>query len=225
MGWFRRLCLFILGLAGILALVALSLPWVGPVTAEAASLLTIPAYFYAVEVCVAITGLSLVGFLLASIFWPRNPKAVIISRGKGGDVTVTRSAIASQVSHIIEEDGTCEASNVRVRARKRGSIRISVRVIPQFSVNIVEKGAELHERLDEGLARICGDKVQRVDLQFADPRVMAVEDGDYEDTEADDMGFEVHGVTSSEEGITVPISSLSPIAEETEDAPTENEEA
>ena len=49
--------------------------------------------------CVA--GVGCLVELLRSLFSPRNPKSVIISRLDGGIITVTRAAIASQTEHIV----------------------------------------------------------------------------------------------------------------------------
>lgn len=175
MGWFKRLCLFVFGLAGILALVALCLPWVGPYTSEAAALIHVNEYFYVLEALVAITGLGCLICLLRSLFTPRNRKEIIISQDNGDQITVTRAAIASQAEHIVERDGTCTAGTVRVNARKRGNIKVFVRVTPKRSLNVVEKGKELHAELDEGLAQIAADKIRSVNLEFTDPEEMDVD--------------------------------------------------
>lgn len=177
MSWFKRLCLFVYGLAGILALAALCLPWVGPYTQEATDLIYVPEYFTALEVVVGITGVGCLVCLLRSIFTPRNYKNIIISSDGGDQITVTRSAIASQAQYIVERDGTCVAGTVRVRAKKRGSIRVFVRVTPKHSLDVVEKGEQLHSELDEGLAKIAADKIKSVNLEFTDPEDIDVDDG------------------------------------------------
>ena len=53
MGGFKRFCMFVFGLAGLLGVIALSLTWVGPWTSQASALMSLEYYFYAVEVCVA----------------------------------------------------------------------------------------------------------------------------------------------------------------------------
>lgn len=174
MGWFKRLCLFVFGLAGILALVALCLPWVGPYTGEATALIHDADYFVALEVVVGITGLGCLICLLRALFTPRNRKEIIISQENGDQITVTRAAIASQAEHIVERDGSCTAGTVRVNARKHGNIKVFVRVTPKRSLNVVDKGRELHAELDEGLAQIAADKVRSVNLEFTDPEEMDV---------------------------------------------------
>lgn len=176
MGWFKRLCLFVYGLAGLLALFALALPWVGPYTEEATSLLYVPDYFRALEVVVGITGVGCLICLLRALFTPRNYKNIIITSDAGDQITVTRSAIASQAQHIVERDGSCTAGTVRVRAKKRGSIRVFVRVTPKHPLDVVEKGRQLQAELDDGLARIAADKIKSVNLEFTDPEEM--DDGD-----------------------------------------------
>lgn len=170
MGWFKRLCLFVFGLAGILALAALLLPWYGPYTQEATSLLLgEPSYQLAVTVVVGILALGVLICFLRSLFSPRNRKSITVSRLDGGQVTVTRKAIASQARHIIERDGSCIAAKTHVRVRKR-SVRVRARVTPKHALNVVQKGQQLHGELEEGLAGVCGDTLKDVSLVFTDPQ-------------------------------------------------------
>lgn len=170
MGWFKRLCLFVFGLAGILALAALLLPWYGPYTQEVTKLfLGDPSYQLAVTIVVGITALGVIICFLRSIFSPRNRKSITVSKLDGGQVTVTRKAIASQARHIIERDGSCIAAKTHVRVRKR-SVRVRARVTPKHALNVVQKGQQLHGELEEGLAGVCGDTLKDVSLVFTDPQ-------------------------------------------------------
>jgi hypothetical protein len=165
MGFFKRLCLFVFGLGGLLALTALVLPWYGPWTVEATALLGVDEYYMAVEVLVLITALGCLICLLRSIF-KRNRKVVIVSQQDGDQITVSRDAISSQATHVIEEDGTFKAKRVNVWAKKRGHVRVYARVQPQMTVDTVRAGEELHDKLVAGLTTVCGDNVDSVDLEF-----------------------------------------------------------
>lgn len=165
MGFFKRLCLFVFGLAGLLALAALVLPWFGPWTSEATALLGVDEYYVAVEALVLVTALGCLICLLRSIF-KRNRKTVIVAKEGGDQITVTRDAIASQATHVIEEDGTYTAKRVSVWAKKRGHVRVAARVQPQMTVDTVAAGRDLHDRLVAGLTTVCGDNVDSVDLEF-----------------------------------------------------------
>ena len=165
MGFFKRLCLFVFGLAGLLALAALVLPWFGPWTREATALLGVDEYYVAVEALVLVTALGCLICLLRSIF-KRNRKTVIVAKEGGDQITVTRDAIASQATHVIEEDGAYVAKRVSVWAKKRGHVRVAARVQPQMTVDTVAAGKDLHDRLVAGLTTVCGDNVDSVDLEF-----------------------------------------------------------
>ena len=165
MGFFKRLCLFVFGLAGLLALTALVLPWFGPWTSEATALLGVDEYYIAVEALVLVTALGCLVCLLRSIF-KRNRKTVIVAKEGGDQITVTRDAIASQATHVIEEDGVYTAKRVSVWAKKRGHVRVAARVQPQMTVDTVAAGKDLHDRLVAGLTTVCGDNVDSVDLEF-----------------------------------------------------------
>lgn len=171
MGGFKRLCLAVWSLAGVFTLAALGLTWVGPWTDVASALMVINGYWMALEVCFCITAAGLVATLLRALF-SRRVKTVEVTTVDGGVISVTRAAIASQASHIVEADGSCAAARVSVSAKPRGHVRVHVRVLPHESVDVVEKGAQLHEELCLGLAAVCGDKLEDVSLEFVEPEAV-----------------------------------------------------
>ena len=165
MGFFKRLSLFVFALAGLAALAALVAPWYGPVTADATRLLGVQWYLTALQVALCITVLGLVVCLLRALF-VRNRKTVVVAREAGDQVTVSIDAIASQATHVIEEDGLFRARRVSVHAAARGHVRVHARVQPASTVDVLLAASELHERLEEGLAVIVGDNVDKIDLEF-----------------------------------------------------------
>ena len=173
MGGFKRFCMFVFGLVGLLGVIALALTWVGPWTAQASALMSVENYFYAVEVGVAIALVIMLVVLLRSIF-ARSVRTIEVTTVNGGTISVSRDAIASQATHIVEADGTCTADRVDVKAKKSGHVRVHVRVLPHETVDVVAKGAELHDSLVRGLASVCGDKVDRVSLEFIEPESVTV---------------------------------------------------
>ena len=68
-------------------------------------------------------------------------------------------------------------------AKARGHVRVHVRVLPHETVDVVAKGAELHEDLMDGLAIVCGDKVEDVSLEFVEPESVTLAGAD-DDAEA-----------------------------------------
>ena len=171
MGGFKRLCLAVWSLAGVFTLAALGLTWAGPWTDVASALMVINEYWMALEFCFCITAVGLVVTLLRALF-SRRVKTVEVTTVDGGVISVTRAAIASQASHIVEADGSCAAARVSVSAKPRGHVRVHVRVLPHESVDVVEKGAQLHEELCLGLAAVCGDKLEDVSLEFVEPEAV-----------------------------------------------------
>ena len=181
MSGLKRLCMVLYVLASAFALAALALTWFGPWTDEASVLLNIEPYAIALFACLVVAALGLVVLLARALFARRTVRTVEIATVDGGVISVTRDAIAAQASHIVEADGSCTAARVRVDAKARGHIRVHVRVLPHETVDVVSKGAELHEELIDGLAAVCGDKVEDVSLEFVEPEsvtIAAAEDGD-----------------------------------------------
>ena len=168
MSGFKRFCLAVWSLAGIFAVAALAATWFGPWSASASALMVLDGWVIAVEVCLALLALGLLVTLLRALF-SRKVRSVEVVTVDGGVISVTKDAIASQAKHIVEADGSCEASRVNVDAKARGHVRVQVRVLPLGGVDVVEKGAELHQSLIDGLAAVCGDKVEDVSLEFVTP--------------------------------------------------------
>ena len=170
----KRLGLFCFGVAGIFALVALTLPWLGPWTEQARAMLTVRWYYIALEACIGIAAAGLLVELLRALLTPRSVKAVVVAREGSGQITVRTSAIASQATHIVEEDGRYTVEHVRASARKH-HVDVRMRVRPAFAVNVAEEGAALHERLVAGLGELAGDTIRSVDLEFVEPESLDAE--------------------------------------------------
>lgn len=172
----KRLCQAAFALANLLVLAALALTWYGPWTQAASALLGLETYSVAVLSCL---GLGVLGsvVLLARALARRAPRTVEVATVDGGTISVTRDAIAAQAAHVVEADGTCAAARVRVDARPRGHVRVRVRVLPHETVDVVAKGAELHEDLLVGLATVCGDTVEDVSLEFVEPEAVGAVPG------------------------------------------------
>ena len=171
MSGFKRFVSFIFALAGLLALAALILPWVGPWQTLFTNLIANKAWLLAVEICAGICAVGLLALLLRAII-ARQPNNVVVSKVSGDEITVTREAIASQAAHLIESDGTCMADRVDVRTKK-GNVFVRARVLPYESLDIVAKGAELHELLSDGLVAVCGEHVASINLEFIEPATVS----------------------------------------------------
>lgn len=184
MSGLKRLGTVVFVLANALAIAALSLTWFGPWTKEASALFNLEPYAVAVLVCLSVSALGMIILLGRALFARRTVRTVEIATVDGGVISVTRDAIAAQASHIVEADGSCTAARVRVDAKQRGHIRVHVRVLPHETVDVVVKGAELHEELIDGLAAVCGDKVEDVSLEFVEPESVTVSSAQDEEGEA-----------------------------------------
>lgn len=230
MSGFKRFVSFIFSLAGLLALAALILPWVGPWQQLFTELIsTNAAWLLAVEICAGICAVGLLALLLRAII-ARAPKNVVVATVGGDEITVTREAIASQAAHLIEADGTCMADRVHVKT-KHGNVYVRARVLPHESLDVVAKGSELHKRLTEGLVAVCGEHVASVKLEFVEPATVSVPastiDGDLDsaytayDANNEDS-FETSPSSTSE--ITLSMPSGTPLTEPVEqEAETEGE--
>ena len=168
MGGFKRLGHIVFGLAGILCIAALALPWFGPFQNEATALMDNDYYYYGLQAVIAITSVGILFMLLRGLFAPRNIKTVVIGKEGGDSISVSTKAISSQTTHLIEADDRFVAERVRVHAKKHGKVKVDVRVRPRHTVNLSEEGKQLHDTLSGGLAAVCGDRVGRLNLEFVE---------------------------------------------------------
>lgn len=189
MGVFKRICLLVFGLAGLLSLVALALPWWGPWTEEARALLGVYWYYVTLECLIYITIFGLLICLIRALF-TRNRKVIVVAKVRGGTITITRDAIAAQVVHMIEDGQGFRARRVRVKAKRHGHVRVACRVQPLHATSVVSEGKALHDRIVVGLKEVCGDHVDKVQIEFIDA-------GAHGSTLADD-GTEANGVSVAE---------------------------
>ncbi len=168
MSSFKRFCMFLFGLSGLVCFIVLALSQYGIAVDQIAIALAIPWVFVTFQVCLGITVCGLIFFFFGALFAPRSHRSVVISSVGDDEIQVTRNAIKAQAVHIIERDGSMVAKNVTVHAKRQGHICVFARVQPSRPVNVVEAGERLHEDLERGLADVCGDKVESVGLEFID---------------------------------------------------------
>lgn len=189
MGVFKRICLLVFGLAGLLSLVALALPWWGPWTEEARALLGVYWYYVTLECLIYVTAFGLLICLVRALF-THNRKVIVVAKLRGGTITITRDAIAAQVVHMIEDGQDFRARRVRVKAKRHGHVRVACRVQPLHATSVVSEGKALHDRVVVGLKELCGDHVDKVQIEFIDA-------GAYGSILADD-GIEADGLGVAE---------------------------
>lgn len=168
MSGFKRFCMIAFALLGALVLGALLLPWTGPWAAWATSMFAIDWFLYLVE------GLALcafVGFICVFISGVRSrgQHDIKVEAGDGATVTIARSAVASQATYLVEEDGTCIATKVNVK-NHHDRVNVSIQVEPYESLDVRAEAAKLEGRLRTGLTVLVGDHLGDLTLRFLEPR-------------------------------------------------------
>lgn len=187
MGLFKRICFLIYSLAGVyfFGMLAASM-------SAALQIYIIAAFdLQYVRISMIVAG-SIVAFgciiILLRALFTKNRKVVYITRDRSNQVSVTRTAIASQATHLIEETNLFKVSSMRIQTKKYGHVRVSARIEPRVSCDLIAAGEELHNRLQVGLKNVVGDNVDAIKLEFS----RAHEYADYDDIHTDiDDEFEL----------------------------------
>lgn len=169
MGGFKRFVTVVFAIAGLLCLAALALPWYGPLTRETSVLLSIDWYYLVVEVLAGITMIGLVVCLIVAIASHKD-EAVVVSKLDGGHITVTCDAIASTAAHIVENNSSCTVDDVDVKTKRKGHVKVRLRLAPYTASDVYDGGSALHAQLMSGLGALCGDTLDGVSIEFTEPQ-------------------------------------------------------
>ena len=171
MSRFKRFASIIFVLATGFVLASIGALHFGFSTPQLNRLMATVEFREAVLICGAISALGLLLILFSALFSPRNADSIEVGNIDGDKILVSRSAIASQASHIVEEDGLCFAKTVKVRAKKHGHVRVFLRIVPEQTVDVLQISKNLHTKLEDGLAILCGDTLEAVHMEFLEPTV------------------------------------------------------
>lgn len=170
MNGFKRCCYILFAIIGIVLIGALILCWVGPWTTLFTGLIAYDWYLFGLEILVV---LCLIGF--AALFirgvTAKKRKDILLFSENGDEVRITRSAIASQASYLVEQDGTCYATKVVVKARGGRSVDVKVYVEPHEPIDVAQEAKKLQKRLRSSLDTLCAGRLNRLEISFTDPRL------------------------------------------------------
>lgn len=166
---FKRFCLIVFSLVGIALLGALALPWIGPWTDLFAGFFALDWYLFCVELALLAVAIGFVAVFIRGVTMRRHNDVVVLAEN-GAQVTIARSAIASQATYLAEQDGSCVVTKVVVKVHHHDFVDVKVSVQPYQSVNVRAEAQKLQLTLREGLARLCGEGLGTITLRFLEPR-------------------------------------------------------
>lgn len=166
MGIFKRICMLIYSLAGFVLFGAFIISTQASMTPLAQYVMTYAVVRHALPACGVILFIGCVVMFLRAVF-TRNRRVVIITKTKDNQITVSRNAILSQATHVIEEDGRFRVISIYCKMRKYGHIRLSVRTQPLTTEDLIQAGQELHDRLMQGLVVVVGNNVDAIKIEFS----------------------------------------------------------
>jgi hypothetical protein len=221
MGGFKRFIFIVYGICSLLALAALGLSWYGPWAHLVSSWMGIEWFYRGTEALLLICLAGVVVILFRGLFTTK-VESVEVTTQDGGTVTITRDAVASRATTIVEADGTCIADEVKVTAKRRGNIRVHVRVQPIATIDVIGKGQELQDELKRGLSDLCGNKLSSVTLEFTEPQTESYTMGGSQGYDAASYGSASYDAGSHEDDASsvdaLPASEDVPEAEASETA-------
>lgn len=170
MNGFKRFCYILFAIIGILLVAALILPWVGPWTSLFTDLIAYDWYFFLIEILVILCLAGFVAIFVRGVS-AKKRKDILLFTENGDEVRVTRSAIASQASYLVEQDGTCYATKVVVKEHGGRSVNVKVYIEPHEPIDVAQEAKALQKRLRSSLEMLCAGRLNKLELSFTDPRL------------------------------------------------------
>lgn len=155
--------------AAILSVGVLSILWFAwdPLLPFAIWLASMSWFDVALLVLLAITALGVATALVAAIVAPSKRSHLTLEQD-GGHVEITKDAMRSTATRIIEarRGMTCKRVNVSIRGRRNPRIAIRAKVDPSTNANLAELGLAMQREVAEGLRTFAGYPTERVDIAF-----------------------------------------------------------
>lgn len=172
MNGFKRFCLIVFSLLGLLVVGLGLVWWLGPWTAQISALFALDWFVFLIEAFIVI---GLVGFVCLFVAGVRakKPKDIEVINEDGDHVSIARSAVASQATYLAEADGLCLVTKVVVDTRRRDQVDVALWIQPYHSLDVQAEAQALQESLRRGLTILVGDRLGSLTLRFLEPRQTA----------------------------------------------------
>lgn len=193
MGGFKRFLLFVFSLAGLVCLGILGMPWFGYGGRQLTFLYYLDSFWIVLGITLTMTVCFLVFNLGRALFSSKHKDTIEVMSLNGGEITVTKSAVASQATHIVEALGLGTTKDVHVEAAKNDQVDVDVKVVPNDSIDVTAQAPVLHDALVTGLSAMCGEKLGSINIEFLEPKhgsslvVIADDDGVQTDASVPDV--------------------------------------
>lgn len=172
MNGFKRFCLIVFSLLGLLVVAFGIAWWFGPWATQLSTLFALDWFAFLAEALVVI---GFVGFICLFIAGVRakKPKDIEVINEDGDRVSIARSAVASQATYLAEADGLCLVTKVVVDTRHRERVDVALWIQPYHSLDVQAEAQALQESLRRGLTILIGDRLGSLTLRFLEPRQTA----------------------------------------------------
>lgn len=170
MGKFKRLCLIVFIIAAVIGVGMLAIQWFSfDALMPTYSFFAAMPWFFVVEaVLLIIVALGVIYLLGRALFTPGIGRNLTIVRDQGS-VSITREALASTVSHVVDAHSGLSAERVKIHILKPRNPRINVevRVDPGSHSQLAHLGETLQDEITAALQAFSGAPVNHVKVVFS----------------------------------------------------------
>ncbi|MEY8561775.1 alkaline shock response membrane anchor protein AmaP [Eggerthellaceae bacterium 3-80] len=170
MGKFKRLCLIVFIIAAIIGVGMLAVQWFSfdALMPTYSFFATMPWFFVVEAILLIIVAIGVIYLLGKALFTPGIGRNLTIVRDQGS-VSITREALASTVTHVVDAHPGLSVERVRIHILKPRNPRINVevRVDPGSHSQLAHLGETLQQEITAALEAFSGAPVNHVKVVFS----------------------------------------------------------
>ena len=170
MGRFKRFCMIVFALAGLVGTGVLAVLWFAwkPAFPALAWLAEQPWFFAAETSLIIITAAGLISILVRAITAPGLRANLTLERN-AGSIAITQSALQSTVKHVVEARKGMSVERVRTHivGGREPRLSVQVRIDPGTHTNLAALGDELRSEVATALVAFTGYPVEAVRITFS----------------------------------------------------------
>lgn len=170
MGKLKRLCLIVFLIAAVIGIGMLAIQWFSfdALMPTYSFFAAMPWFFTLEAVLLIIVAIGVIYLLGKALFTPGIGRNLTIVRDQGS-VSITREALASTVTHVVDAHTGLSVDRVRIQILKprNPSINVEVRVDPGTHSQLAHLGERLQQEITAALEAFSGAPVNHVKIIFS----------------------------------------------------------
>lgn len=165
----KRMCLLIYSISSLIGVGILAALWfpLYPLLPFIAWLMYMPWFYVLEAILLGIVGFGILFTLFKAVTSPGENAQLHVSR-EGGCISISKSALQSDIAHIINSHKgmTLIKAKVRISGKKNPQVKVHVKVDPGSNIKLNDLGATLQSEIAQSLENFTGHPLSSIHIAF-----------------------------------------------------------